>query len=60
MLAQATESALDPASDQQALRHVRSIEATARENLAEARNLVEGTRAGAARPTPRSPTPCGG
>jgi signal transduction histidine kinase len=43
MLAQAAESALDPDADGQALRHVQSIEATARENLTEARNLVEGT-----------------
>jgi signal transduction histidine kinase len=43
MLAQAAESALDPGTDHQALHHVRAIEATARENLAEARNLVEGT-----------------
>jgi signal transduction histidine kinase len=42
MLAQATESALEAGADEQARNHVRSIEATARENLAEARNLVEG------------------
>lgn len=43
MLAQAAESALDPDTDDRALTHVRAIEATARENLAEARHLVEGT-----------------
>ena len=43
MLAQASESALDHGAAAQALQHVRAIETTARENLAEARNLVEGT-----------------
>ena len=43
MLAQAAESELDGHGTGAALRHVRSIEATARENLTEARNLVEGT-----------------
>ena len=44
MLAQAAEGALDVDEGSQALTHVRSIERTARENLAEARSLVEGTR----------------
>jgi signal transduction histidine kinase len=43
MLAQASESALDGGATAQALQHVRAIETTARENLVEARNLVEGT-----------------
>jgi signal transduction histidine kinase len=43
MLAQASESALDRGATARARDHLRSIEATARENLAEARNLVEGT-----------------
>ncbi len=44
MLAQAAEGAMDHGDDAQARRHVQSIERTARENLAEARSLVEGTR----------------
>jgi signal transduction histidine kinase len=44
MLAQATEGALDNDDGAQVRRHVESIERTARENLAEARSLVEGTR----------------